>query len=227
MILVQPLPMMYGMTSSGLPSRTTLPSCIMMMRSAMLRMRSWWLMMRICRWFFVHFFKHLDEALEAPEVDAGFWLVEEGERGAAGEHHGDLDAFHFAAGKAVVELAVDIITGAEADFAEIIAGFAEAGAFAAGKGEQVDDLQAFKRNWLLEGIADAEIGAIGDGPVGDILAVEIDAAAVGLDDAADDFHEGAFAAAIGTGDGDKGFVDLEIDIDENIWAIRHAVRNMF
>ena len=50
----------------------------------------------------VHLFKHADEVLEAPQVDACLRLIEDGQLGAAGQHHGDLDALQLAAGQAVV-----------------------------------------------------------------------------------------------------------------------------
>ena len=40
----------------------------------------------------VHLFKDTDEILKAPKVDAGFRLIKDRKGGAAGQHHGDLDA---------------------------------------------------------------------------------------------------------------------------------------
>ena len=57
--------------------------------------------------------------LEAPQVDARLRLVEDGQLGAAGQHHGDLDALELAAGQAVVHLPVDIVPGAQTDLAQI------------------------------------------------------------------------------------------------------------
>src|SRR5699024_8819960 len=67
---------------------------------------------------FVHLLKNADQVLEAPQVDARFRLVEDRELGAAGQHHGDLDALELAAREAVVEFPVDIVPGAQAHFAQ-------------------------------------------------------------------------------------------------------------
>ena len=40
----------------------------------------------------VHLFKDTDEVLEAPQVNAGLRLIKNRKGGAAGQHHGDLDA---------------------------------------------------------------------------------------------------------------------------------------
>ena len=67
---------------------------------------------------FTHVGKNFNQIVEAPKVDSGLWLVEQGKFGlvAAGQNAGDFNALQLAAGKFAVYLAVDVITGAEADF---------------------------------------------------------------------------------------------------------------
>ena len=64
--------------------------------------------------FFIHFLENSDQVFEAPEVNAGFWLIKDRKLGAAGKDGRDFDTLDLTAGQAVVELAVDIVSGAEA-----------------------------------------------------------------------------------------------------------------
>src|SRR5699024_8882036 len=99
----------------------------------------------------VHLFKHADQVLEAPQINAGLRLVKDREFGAAGQYHRDLDALELPARKAVVEFAVDVVARAQADLAQVVAGFGHAGVFAGGQAQQVLDAQALEAHRLLEG----------------------------------------------------------------------------
>ncbi len=100
--------------------------------------------------------------VEAPQVDARLGLVEQGQLGAAGKGHGDLDALDLAARKAGVHVAVDIVAGAQAHLNQILAQLAPAQLFAGGKAHQVADRQALEAHRLLKGVGDAQLGALGD-----------------------------------------------------------------
>ena len=60
-----------------------------------------------------------DEILEAPEVDTGLRLVKDRRAGIPRQNSSNLDALEFAAGEGRVNLAVDIIPGAETNLGEI------------------------------------------------------------------------------------------------------------
>ena len=164
----------------------------------------------------VHLLEHRDEVGEAPEVDAGLGLVEERELGAAGQYRGDLYALELAAGEAGVHLAVDVVARAHADAAEILAGLAHGDLAPGGVLQQVVDPDALEAHGLLEGVADAELCALGDAEVGDVLAVEPDAAGGGLDYAREQLCEGGLAAAVGAGDGDKALAHLEAHVGQYV-----------
>ncbi len=116
---------------------------------------------------------------EAPQVDAGLRLVEDHQLAVPGQHGGDLDALDLAAGQADVHLAVEIIVGAEADLAEVAQHLSLLSFSFPAARQQVVDRDALEARRLLEGVADAAAGALGDGQVGDVLAVKQDRPLVG------------------------------------------------
>ena len=61
------------------------------------------------------------------------------------------------------------------------------------------DLHALEASGLLKAVPDSELGALGDGCVGDVLAVEDDGAGRRLLDAHDELRQRGFAAAVRTG----------------------------
>ena len=56
-----------------------------------------------------HIAEHFNQIVEAPQVDACLRLVKNAQLSLARHHGGNLDSFDLAAGKACVDLAVDII----------------------------------------------------------------------------------------------------------------------
>src|SRR5699024_5614543 len=151
----------------------------------------------------LHPLKDLDQVLEAPQVDAGLRLVKDGQLLPAGQDGGDLDPLQFAARQAGVHLAVDVIFGAQAHLGQVGAGVgnAQGAVLAGGDPQQVQHLDALEPDRLLEGIADALVGPFGDAHMGDVLAVEEDAAGGRLLDAGDQLGKGGLAPAVGAGDG--------------------------
>ena len=164
----------------------------------------------------VHLLEHADEILEAPEVDAGLGFVEDGHLRAAGEHGRDLDALELAAGEAGIHFAVDIIPRTQADLGQIGAGLVRRELLAGGDADEVKDRNALEAHRLLESKADAAAGALGDGHVGDVLAVEQDLAGGRLLDTGDEFGHGGLAAAVRAGDDDHAFIDREAHVLEDL-----------
>ena len=63
--------------------------------------------------------ERLGQSGKRPEIDTGFRLVEEHEARVFGKNRRDLDALDLAAGKARIDVAVQIISGAKADLRQI------------------------------------------------------------------------------------------------------------
>ena len=59
--------------------------------------------------FFVHFFKHVNEVLKAPQINAGFRFVKNGNVRTAYHNGGNLNTFELAARKTCVDFAMNII----------------------------------------------------------------------------------------------------------------------
>src|SRR5699024_1327168 len=167
----------------------------------------------------IHFFKDMDQVLEAPQVNAGLRLVKDREFGAAGKHHGDLNALELAARKACVDFAVNIIARAQPDFAQVTAGGVDIGIFAGRQAQKVLDLEAFEPNRLLKCIRDAKVCALGDGKVGDILPVEQNLARSRLVNACNHLGQRRFTAAVGASDRHKTILDGQVDIPQDLLVI--------
>ena len=151
----------------------------------------------------LHPLKDLDQVLEAPQVDAGLRLVKDRQLLPAGQDGGDLDPLELAARQAGVHLAVDVVLGAQPHLGQVGTGVGnvQGAVLAGGDPQKVQHLDALEPDRLLEGVADAPVGAVGDAHMGDVLAVKEDAAGGGLLDAGDQLGKGGFAAAVGAGDG--------------------------
>ena len=65
---------------------------------------------------FVHSFKHSDKTVEAPQVDACFRFIKEGQFCTTCQNHSDFDSFQFAAGKGSINFTVDVVTCAQTNF---------------------------------------------------------------------------------------------------------------
>ena len=163
--------------------------------------------------------KDLDEVGEGPQVDARLRLVKDGQLGAPGHDHGDLNALELAAGQGAVHLTVNVVLGAQAHLGEVVAGLRHADILAAGQGDEVLYRQALEAHRLLEGKADAPLGPLGNVQVGDVLPVQQDAAGGGLIDAGDDLSHGGLTAPVGAGDGHKALVDGQIDIPQDALVV--------
>ena len=72
--------------------------------------------------FLLHALKDLNQILETPEIDARFRFVENGKLCPSRQHCGDFDPLQLAAGQAVVQLTVHIITGAQTDLEQLCDG---------------------------------------------------------------------------------------------------------
>ena len=164
----------------------------------------------------MHLLEHADEVLEAPEVDAGLGLVEDGHLRAAGEHGRDLDALELAAGEAGVHFTVDIIPRAQADLGQVGAGLVGRELLAGGDADEIKNGDALKAHRLLEGEADAAARTLGDGHVRDVLAVEQDLTGGRLLDSGDELGHGGLAAAVRAGDDDHAFIDREVHVLEDL-----------
>ena len=141
---------------------------------------------------------------EGPQVDAGLRLIEDHQLAAAGQDGGDLDALDLAAGQRHVHLAVQVVVGAEANLGKIGAALVLAElVLARRQKQQVVDGDALEAGRLLEAVADAALGALGDGQVRHVLAVVQHAAGGGLHQAHDDLGQGGLAAAVGAGEDDQ------------------------
>ena len=149
---------------------------------------------------FPHVAEDLDEALEAPQVDARLRFVENGQPGAPGQHRGDLNALELSAGEGGVDLTVNIIFSAQTDLGQVVAGLAHAQPFFRRQPEQVQYGDALEPDGLLQGEADAQVGPLRDGAVCNILPVKEDLPLGGLFDAGNELCQGGLAAAVGAGD---------------------------
>lgn len=150
-----------------------------------------------------HPLKDADEVLEAPQVDARFRLVKHGQLRAAREHRCNLNALEFAAGQAAVYLTVYIIPRAKPHFGQNRARFADRQALARRNPQQIQHGDALEAHGLLEGVADAEFGAVGDRQVGHVRAVEQNFACRRLLDAGNHLRQRRFSAAVRPGDDHK------------------------
>ena len=116
----------------------------------------------------VQLFEYLDQALEAPKVNARFRFIEQGQGCPPGCRHGDFDPLHFPAGQGVIQLSSDIFFGIQAyrveDPAGLIEGLCPFFALfpAGGQLQQVSDPESLEADRLLEGKADALSGPLGD-----------------------------------------------------------------
>ena len=174
----------------------------------------------------VQLFKDLDQALEAPQVNARFRFIEQGQGCPPGCRHGNLDPLHFAAGQGIVQLSSDIFFGIQAYRVEGPAGLIEGlcpffTLFpAGGQLQQVSDPESLEPDRLLEREADALPGPLRDGKIRYILAIQQDTAGIGRDNAHDDLEQGRFAAAVGACDGNKVIIQSQIDVLQDLLVIR-------
>src|SRR5699024_737979 len=103
-----------------------------------------------------------------------------------GQDGGDLDALDLPAGQGSVHLPVDVVGGAQAHPVEVgTAGVPGELLPAGGQLQQVPDPQPLEPGGLLEAVADAQLGPLGDGQAGDVGAVPQDLPPCGLDQAHD------------------------------------------
>ena len=79
--------------------------------------------------------------------------------------------------------------------------------------------QPLEAHRLLEGVTQAQVGAVGDGHVGNVHAVQQNLAAGGLVDTGNDFGQRGFAAAVGAGDGHKTVLHSQADIPQNLFIV--------
>ncbi len=168
-----------------------------------------------------------DEVVETPQVDAGLRLVEDGQPRVAQKHRGDLYALDLAAGEGGVDLAVDVFARAQPHLAEHVAEPGLGGASARGQFQKLTHHQPLEAHRLLEGVADAAPGALGDVQVGNVLAVEQYAPALGLFQTGDDLGQRGLAAAVGPGDyGELSFGDAQAHIPQHLVSAGGGPGNM-
>ena len=70
-----------------------------------------------------HALKHLNQVLEAPQINACLRLVKHGKLGSPGNNSGNLDSLELTAGQAGVDLAVDVVLGAKPHLCQVLTGF--------------------------------------------------------------------------------------------------------
>ena len=172
-------------------------------------------------------------------VQAGIGFIEDGEPGFEDGHLEDFVALFFAAGKALVDGAIEQGGVEVEDFASLLdeleeldggqlglpAGLA---AFVEGGAKKVSAVDAGNFHRILEGEEDSGAGAILGLHGQEVGALEEDGAGGDLVFAAagEDLGEGAFAAAVGTHDGvDLAHLEREVEVLENGLAI-HARRQI-
>ena len=150
-----------------------------------------------------------DKPVEAPQVNAGLGLVEDGQARVAREHRGDLDALELAAGEALIHVSHKVVARAQAHGAQILIALLGRNLLARGELEELANLHALETGRCLETIADAHASALVDGSCGDVLALKVDAARRGLLDAHDEACERGLTAAVGAGD-DRDFAGFDV-----------------
>ena len=143
------------------------------------------------------------------------------------KHGGDLYALDLAAGEGGVDLAVDVIARAQAHLTEYVAEFGLGELFARGQFQKLAHHQPLEAHRLLEGVADAAFGALGDVQIGDVLAVEQYAPALGPFQTGDDLGQRGLAAAVGAGDDHQRIVRHgQAHALQNALPVRGAPRNI-
>ena len=104
----------------------------------------------------IHIFKHADEILKTPQINAGFRFVKDRKTGAARKNTGNLNPFEFAARKRGVDLPVDIFLGAKTDFGKVGAGRRDRQFFSRRQRNQIFDGDSLEADRLLESETDAQ-----------------------------------------------------------------------
>ena len=125
---------------------------------------------------FIHVAKNLDQIVKAPKVDSGLGLVKNRELCAACIDHCNLNSLELAARKRAVNLAVYVVLCAKADLGKICTRLGNRNVLARCDGNELLDGDSLKAHGLLESKADAALGALGDGKIGDVDAIQKDLA---------------------------------------------------
>ena len=146
-----------------------------------------------------HTLKYLDQVLEAPQVNPRFRFIEHGQLGSPGQHSGDLDPLQLAAGQAGVDLAVYIILCTEAHFGKISACLGHRHLLLGSQPYQIQYLDPFKTNRLLEREADSHVGPLCNIHIGNILPIEQNPSAGRLLNSHNQLGRGGLSASVGTG----------------------------
>ena len=192
----------FGNSSSGVPVSSTWPSRRSTISSASWMMRSWCEMMTMERPSRASWMSRNVSVRRSklPQVDAGLRLVVDGQLRVARQDGGDLDALHLAARKALVHLAGEVACRAEAHLGQVLVAGQHGQLLACGDVQKLLHLHALEAGGLLEAVADAQLRALGDGQLGDVVAVEQNLAARGHFDAHDELGKRGLAAPVGPGD---------------------------
>ena len=162
--------------------------------------------------------ERLGQSGERPEIDTGFRLVEEHEARVFGKNRRDLDALDLATGKARIDIAVQIISGAKADLRQIRTCLVVPERFARRNVQKVRDADTLEARRLLKAVGNAASGAVGDRKGRDVFAVPDNLAFGGRNKAHDRLGERRFAAAVGARDDDElSILDGQIDMLENVY----------
>ena len=135
----------------------------------------------------VHIFKHMDQILEAPQIDPRFRFIKYGHPGASCHDGGDFDPLHFSAGKTCIDLSVNIVLCAQPYLREVLTGSGDCNIFPGCQPDQIKHGDAFKTYRLLKGIADAPLCPLRDVQVRDVLTIQIKSSLCGLLNTRDDF----------------------------------------
>ena len=169
---------------------------------------------------------------EAPQIDAGFRLIENHKLAVPGQDRGNFDPLDLTAGEGDIHFPIQIVVGTQAHLGQVLtAPVLGERLVPRCQGQQTANRQALEAGRLLKTVADAQTGALRNAQMGDILAVPEDLPFCGGDQTHNNFGEGCFAAAVGTRkDHQTVILDGEGNIIENAQlsvAFPNGVADMF
>ncbi len=160
----------------------------------------------------------LRELGERPQVNACLRLVEDQQALWTGQDGGNLDALDLTPGEGGVHLPVHVVRRAQPHPVQVGTALVPGELLVArGQLQQVPYPQPLEPGGLLEAIADAQLGPLGDVQGGDVLPVPNNLPPGGLSQTHNGLGQGGFPPAVGAGDDHKGVVvNGEVDAPEDL-----------
>lgn len=107
-------------------------------------------------------FEHRDEVLEAPQVDTGFRLIEDGKTGFSCQGDGDLNTLELTAREGGIHFTLHIAGAMQSHLGEIAAASRTERSLPEASESRSRTVMPLKRTGLLECKTDADIGTVGD-----------------------------------------------------------------